>query len=594
MSEKEEEIPNPAESTHPIPAAVSMAGSTSGDMNNFIVAREPDSWFNSLIDQISDFCSSILVKETRQAIKSRQFFSTFMLLLALVIVWTFFALSPARDSYDVDSLGAFMLCGFLYILGIPLVLIIPYTTFRSLAEEYENGTIEMVLITTMKPWQIIAGKLGSAMLQVLIYLSVLAPCISFCYLLRGVDITQIWYSIGGGFVVTFGLCCLAIALASAADNSRIVQVLSVLLIIGLLLCAGAWCGLATGICFEPVPASQRGLINLGISGPILAWISCAVILFFAASAKIAFASSNRSTMIRVGVAAQVIIFAGYILACAVTFGFHKYTFMLASVFAMQYLLLVGTMMVACHAGMSPRVRRSLPTSFIKRSLFSLFMPGPGRAFLFTIGLAFGLSVVLAMFAVGHDVLDVGFDTDIAAVNGGFTNTFGSIDVELSVTAIVTNFVFFLFFFCITFLISRFFAWRAQTRKPFVVEMALIPAVLVFIATIASYGIAPNTFNSFQAGFDVSQIFNWYRIQYFAGANGISAVWMNLLIIACPTLLMLVLCIFFTAPELAESSVAVPERILEEKEELKRERIWGTEAHEETIDEIFAAVRPDAE
>lgn len=72
------------------------------------------------------------------------------------------------------------------------------------------------------------------------------------------------------------------------------------------------------------------------------------------------------------------------------------------------------------------------------------------------------------------------------------------------------------------------------------------------------------------------------------------MWLNLLIIACPTLLMLVLCIFFTAPELAESSVAVPERILEEKEELKRERIWGTEAHEETIDEIFAAVRPDAE
>lgn len=593
MSENEKEASSPAASTHPIPTVGSMAGSTTGDVSKFIVAKDPDSWFDSLIDQISDFCSSILVKETRQAIKSKQFFSTFMLLLTLVIMWTFFALSPARESYDVDSLGSFMLCGFLYILGIPLVLIIPYTTFRSLAEEYENGTIEMVLITTMKPWQIIAGKLGSAMLQVLIYLSVLAPCISFCYLLRGVDITQIWYSIGGGFVVTFGLCCLAIALASAADNSRVVQVLSVLLIIGLLFCAGVWCGLATGICFEPVPGGQRDMVNLMISGPILAWISTAIILFFAASAKIAFASSNRSTMIRVGVTVQVILYVGYVLACAVPFGFHKYLFMFASVFAMQYLLLVGTMMVACHAGMSPRVRRSLPTSFIKRTLFSLYMPGPGRAFLFTIGLAFGLSLALAMFAIGHDFFDVGFDID---TGGGLaTSTFGTVDIELSVTAIVTNFVFFLFFFCITFLISRLFAWRAQTRKPFVVEMALIPAVLVFVSTVASYGIAPNVFNNYSnTGFDVTQIFNWYRIQYVAGSNGITSVWLNLLILACPTLVMLVFCIFFAAPELAESNVAVPDRILEEKEELKRERIWGTEAQEETIDEIFAAVRPDVE
>ena len=590
----ENEGSKPADSTGPIPSSVSMAGSVGGgSVSEFVVAKDPETKFDSWIDRISDFCSSILVKETRQAIKSRQFFSTFMLLLALVIVWTFFALSPARDSYDVDSLGSFMLCGFLYILGIPLVLIIPYSTFRSLAEEYENGTIEMVLITTMKPWQIIAGKLGSAMLQVLIYLSVLAPCISFCYLLRGVDITQIWYSIGGGFVVTFGLCCLAIALASAADTSRVVQVLSVLLILGLLFCAAMWCGIAYGICFNPVPAGQQDMVNLLISGPILAWISIAIILFFAASAKIAFASSNRSTMIRVGVTAQVIIFVGYVLATGATFGFHKYMFMFASVFAMQYLLLVGTMMVACHSGMSPRVRRSLPISFVNRSLFSLYMPGPGRAFLFTIGLALGLSLALTMFAVGHSVFNVSFDVDTSMM-GGSSNAFSGVDIELSVTAIATNFVFFLFYFTIVFLVSRFFAWRAKSRKPFVVELALIPAVLVFLATVGSYAIAPNIYNNYGSGFEFSQIFNWYRVQYLAGSFGISGVGVNLIIILCPTLLLLLICCFFAAPELAESSLDVPDRILEENEELKRERIWGSEADEETIDEIFAAVRPDVE
>lgn len=580
------------ELTGPIPGNVSLAGAAdAGGVADYIVAKEGETKFEKWVDQISDFCSSILVKETRQAVKSRHFFSTFMLLLTLVIIWTFFALSPARDGYDVDSLGSVMLCGFLYILGIPLVLIIPFTTFRSLSEEYENGTIEMVLITTMKPWQIIAGKLGSAMLQVLIYLSILAPCIAFCYLLRGVDITQLWYAIGGGVIVTMGLCCLAIAMASAADNARIIQIMSVFLILGLLFCAGVWCSMAYSICFYPPPSGQQSVTNLLIGGPMLAWISTAIILFFAASSKIAFASSNRSTMIRIGVTVQVIVFAGYVLACGTVFGFHKYMFSFASVFSMQFLLVVGAMMVACHPGMSPRVRRTLPTTFINRSLFSLYMPGPGRAFLFMIGLATGLCMSLVLFAVGSQLFDVRFDMDISAMGFGTRNNFNAVDLQLSVFSIIANFIFFLFFFCVTFLFSRFVAWRSTQRKPFVVEMALVPAVLVFLATIISYGIAPAIFQNDRYGFDFSQMFNWYRVQYMAVGTGSGDVFAHLAIIGGITLPLLYVCIRYAVPELSVSRTAVPDRILEENEELKRERIWGTEAHEETIDEIFAAVRP---
>jgi ABC-type transport system involved in cytochrome c biogenesis permease component len=346
----------------PIPGSGSMAGDSSISVGDFIVAKDAETKLESWIDRVSDFCSSILVKETRQAIKSRQFFLTFMFLLSVITIWTFFALSPGRREYDVDSLGSFLLFGFLLILGVPLVLIIPFTTFRSLAQEYEDGTIDMVLITTMKPHQIIAGKLGSAMLQVLIYVSVLAPCIAFCYLLRGVDISQIYYSIGGGLVITFGLCCLAIALASSADSSRVVQVLSVFLILGLLFVAWMWCFAAYGICFEPIPSGQKSMINLILSGPFLAIISTAVILYFAASAKIAFPSSNRSTMIRVGVTIQIVLFVGWLLSMMSVFGFEKYVFMFSSVSSMHYLLLIGSMMIACHSGMSPRVRRSLPSS----------------------------------------------------------------------------------------------------------------------------------------------------------------------------------------------------------------------------------------
>lgn len=586
MSEQETEFDNP---NHPLPGRVSLAGASSDlPVDEFLVAKEPDSKLDAWINWISDFCSSILVKETRQAIKSRQFFSTFMLLLGAVIVWTFFALSPARNNYEVDSLGSYMLCGFLFILGIPLVLIIPYTTFRSLAQEYEDGTIDMVLITTMKPWHIIAGKLGSAMLQVLIYVAVLAPCISFCYLLRGVDISQIWMSIGGGVVVTLGLCCLAIALASAADTPRAVQVLSVFLILGLLFCAWMWCFLAYAICNEPIPVGQGSVVSLMISLPGMAWISTAILLFFAASAKISFASSNRSTMLRVGVTIQVILYVGCVLGVMAAAGFNKYGFMVSSVVAMQYLLLVGAMMVACHPGMSPRVRRSLPTTPIKRSLFSLYMPGPGRAFLFIVGLALGTCATLSMLAIGYEVFDIQFDLGANFSSG---TTFGVVDAQFALMTISANFIYFLFFFCIVFIASRLYAWRSAQKKPFVIEMAIFAGLLVFLATLGSYAIDPVAFYSYSGQIEPTQLVNWYRTQFIAADRSSSEAGFYMLLIGIPTIPMFYVCLRWAAPELSIARTMVPQRVTEENEELKREKLWGKDADEETIDEIFAAVRP---
>ena len=581
-----EDVDNP---NHPIPGTVSLAGA-SGDqlVDEFLVAKEPESKADQWINWISDFCSSILVKETRQAIKSRQFFSTFMLLLGAVVVWTFFALSPARDDYELDSLGAFMLCGFLFILGIPLVLIIPYTTFRSLAQEYEDGTIDMVLITTMKPWQIIAGKLGSAMLQVLIYVAVLAPCISFCYLLRGVDISQIWISLGGGVVVSLGLCCLAIGMASAADTNRAVQVLSVFLILALLFCAWIWCFRAWAICNQPIPAGQQSLVSLMVSLPVMGWVSTAILLFFAASAKISFPSSNRSTMLRVGVTIQVVLYVGCVLGLLAAFGYDKYVVMVSTIVAMHYLLLVGAMMVACHPGLSARVRRTLPSTVLKQSLFSLYMPGPGRAFLFVVGLASGVCVVFSVLVAGSNLFDVSFD--IGDVVSG-PSTFGTVEAQFALLTIWANFIYFMFFFCLVFIVSRFYAWRSTSKKPFVIEMGIGAALFVFLATLGSYAIDPNGFYGYARGFELTQVLNWYRVQYIAVDRNTGEAVMYMLLVGMPTLVMFYFCLRWSAPELSIARTMVPQRIAEENEELKRERLWGKDSEEETIDEIFAAVRP---
>jgi ABC-type transport system involved in multi-copper enzyme maturation permease subunit len=563
-----------------------MAGDMPNAGHQYVVARESRNQFESFQDRFSDFCSSILVKETRQAIKSRQFFLTFMVLIVLGALRTFYALSPGRDNYSVDSLGAYTLHGFLYVLGLPLCLIIPFTTFRSLAQEYEDGTIQMILITTMRPYQIVAGKLGSAMLQVLVYLAVLGPCISFCYLLRGVDVTQILMSISLAVVTSFGLCCAAIGLAGGAKTRRTGQGLSLLLIMALAIVSFWWCMLAYGICFEPAGVLMEGFSVIAF-GPLAGWLSTALLLFVAAAAQISFPSSNRSTMIRVVLLIQTVLFlAWYIAICSMT-GFHEQGFMVASCFAMQYWLLVGAMMVGCHSGLSPRVRRTLPSGFLKRSVVSLFMPGPGRAYLFTVGAAFSVAVCLAVLALGNDLFQRDFES---SETFGSRNTFSATDCRRALGGIFANWIYFLLFFSVLFLFSRLVARGRMFREPFFLLMAIIAVAMVFLVTVGSYTIDPYVFNSSSGGFEPSQLFNWYRIQALAADRGAETVAGELSIITVLAVPLFLVCFWIAARDLLAEKAFVPQRVLEEDEE-KRKQNLAREYDDETIDEIFAAVRP---
>eukprot|EP01047_Picozoa_sp_COSAG01_P010171 COSAG01_NODE_427_length_17198_cov_86.960173_14_plen_188_part_01 len=156
---------------------------------------------DNILDPLSDWFSSILIKEARQAVKSRQFVWTYVFQLVLVAVWT------AMGFAWLDSdLGIGLLAGYFIILGFPLAVIIPFSGYRSLAREFEDGTIRLISITTMKPRQIVLGKLGSALIQLVMYLAVLAPCICFTYLLPGVSIGTILLglsiSVGGSVFLT--------------------------------------------------------------------------------------------------------------------------------------------------------------------------------------------------------------------------------------------------------------------------------------------------------------------------------------------------------------------------------------------------------
>src|SRR5262249_19282356 len=126
-----------------------------------------------------DWLNPILVKETRQALKSFQFTATFILLLIACWIVTIggFAFIGPWIKYGAE--GGTLMLWYYAILAFPLAVVVPYAAFRSLAAEREDNTYDLLAITALKPRQIIAGKLGSAVVQMGVFFSAITPCLAF-------------------------------------------------------------------------------------------------------------------------------------------------------------------------------------------------------------------------------------------------------------------------------------------------------------------------------------------------------------------------------------------------------------------------------
>ncbi|HEX6962616.1 MAG TPA: ABC transporter permease, partial [Lacipirellula sp.] len=107
-----------------------------------------------LID-LADYANPILVKETRQALKSRQFVVTFLIVLIACWIVSFVIVAQVGPQIYYAAAGPQLLIWYYGILCLPLALIVPFTAFRSLAAEQEENTYDLLSITTLSSRQII-------------------------------------------------------------------------------------------------------------------------------------------------------------------------------------------------------------------------------------------------------------------------------------------------------------------------------------------------------------------------------------------------------------------------------------------------------
>lgn len=138
-----------------------------------------------LLDRIQDRLNPILVKEIRQALRSRVLSWGFviLLLLLLLICGVFLA---AGESLDYAAGRDLFLWSLGILLGCSIVLVPAFVGVR-MAMERSDGHMDLLFITTLSPRKIIWGKLQSALLLSALVFSVVLPFASFSYFLRGID-----------------------------------------------------------------------------------------------------------------------------------------------------------------------------------------------------------------------------------------------------------------------------------------------------------------------------------------------------------------------------------------------------------------------
>ncbi len=359
------------------------------------MSQVPSQWIERLqrletrFEAIGDALNPILVKETRQALKSRQFLITFSLLLLASFGWSVAgSMMQMPDIYYTPSAPR-LLAGYYFLLAVPMLFVVPLAAYRSLASEIDDGTLELLRVTTLTPMQIVVGKLCSALLQMMIYFVTLIPCVAYAYALRGTDLPSLGVLLGLVLLAAVQMTVVGLFLAPLSSG-RAGQLTALIALVAALLIAELYVGQqAMDLISQSNVLSPWARAFLSFSG--VALVACnSYVLLSAASALLAPACANRSTKLRVALLVQQLAVCGLLgyavmeMHSAASFasvrGWPSLTLLevvpwIGVAYAV-YWLLIGAMMAAESPVLTPRVRREMPRSFVGRAFLTFLMPGP--------------------------------------------------------------------------------------------------------------------------------------------------------------------------------------------------------------------------
>ncbi len=370
------------------------------------------------IERGSDWLNPILVKETRQALKSRQFVATFLLMLMAAWMISVFGILLAGEGAEYRPLGGGFFFSYYVVLAVAVFLIVPFGAFRSLLAERDLHAWEVLSITTLRPRQIVAGKLLSSVVQIFIYYSAITPFMAFAKLLKGIDVPTIAFVLVASLGWSIVLSMVALTI-STLGSQRFWQVFLTLAVLG-------------GLLFSLIVTLQAvgGMMAFGggfeFEAPEFWWATAIVasmvigyclLLLQVAIAQLTFDADNRTTGVRLAASgvfwmSMLWAFVGTSLGgswrpFSTPADISRFIALFSVVMSLHWIV-VGLFTVTESDVLSRRVRRSLSRLGPFRLLLAPFLPGGARGYLY---LLIHLAALYA-FIAGVLTLHGGYDEKI--------------------------------------------------------------------------------------------------------------------------------------------------------------------------------------
>jgi hypothetical protein len=380
--------------------------------------------FSGLIERIDDWMNPIVVKELRQAVKSKVVI-VILLLLLLVEVFILGAMllfGAIETGGEMDPVAGRMV--FLTLQGVLLgscLLLIPlYAGFR-LASERSSTNVDLLFTSTLKPRAILWGKFLAATLIALLIFSACAPFMTFTYLLRGLDVLTILLVVGVDLLVVLVFTMGALFLASIPGNRGLKVLLGV---IGFIVMCYGFGGTMGFSYFMVSPEVVRVLSWTGFSWVLAGFVAGGVLLmglfFVWATALLSPPSSNRALAVRLYqlfvwlALGAIVVWLSITLESSDPLGWWEHP--MFWLFALQIVISINE-----RDTWGPRVTRAIPRRPLSRLAAFFFYSGAGGGILYG-ALMLALTIGLGYF--GHYLFDnaFGFAALPTAFPGGMAPT----------------------------------------------------------------------------------------------------------------------------------------------------------------------------
>lgn len=180
----------------------------------------------TLLERLDRFCDRwsehfhpVVVKETRQSLRSWVFPAAFLSMLTLCLAGSMVLVVRSSDRLQYAELGPeFFRWHFGVLLGA-VCGVTPLGLFRGVAAEFHGRTFEVLALTTLSAREIVFGKLKSATVQMGAYYFAAAPFVCFSYLLEGLSLPGVAAALLVASLAGLSACLGGLMFGSLARNA---------------------------------------------------------------------------------------------------------------------------------------------------------------------------------------------------------------------------------------------------------------------------------------------------------------------------------------------------------------------------------------